>query len=247
MEVIPLHNRSAPELQELISPFLEDSEHVIANRSSLILKATPARIEEIKKLISQLDASLNNLVITVMQSRTKTAQALNAEANIGINYRSTRTASRLSGEIRGRFAQTQGLNNDDSTQVIRTLEGKPAYIKTGTNHPVQNITVYNSGFGVPAISSNTQFIEASTGFLVNPRLTGKQVTLEINPWSDKFNNNRTIETQEARTTIRVNLGEWVEIGGITEQQNSSGYGNLAHSYSTQNNSMHISIKVDVAP
>lgn len=247
MEVIPIYNRTAPELQELIRPLLEPSEHIIANSSSLIVKATPARIEEIKNLIDQLDARLTNLLITVIQSRTKTAKELNANALFKINHSFYKRSSRLSGEIKGRFAQTQGLNNTDSTQVIKTLEGSPAYIKTGTNHPVQNISIYDSGYGVPTISSNTQFIETSTGFLVNPRLTGRQVTLEINPWSNKMNNNRTIETQEASTTVRVNLGEWIEIGGITEEQKRSGYGNLAHSYSTKNQRLHILIKVDKAP
>ncbi len=243
MEIIPLYNRPASELQPLISPMLEDSEYIIDNGSNLIVKATPVRLEEIKKLIIQLDARLNNLSITVIQSRTKTARILNAEANIHASIPFTRP-SRFSGRFNGHFAQTDSLNNNDSTQIVNTLEGRPAYIKTGQVHPVQHLTIHDSGYGTSRISSTTQFIEATTGFLVNPRLTGEQVTIEVTPWSDKMNNRGNIETQGANTTIRVKLGEWVEIGGISEQSQNTRNGTLSHSYSTKNKNMRILIKVD---
>ncbi len=247
MEVIPLQSRPASELQPLISPLLEPSEHLIANGSNLIVKARPARIKEIKKLISKLDTRLHNLIITVMQSRTQTAQSLNSGGDIRISYGVNNRYSRPSAEIRGRFAQTEGLNNTDSTQVIKTLEGTPAYIKTGTDHPVHDVTIYDTAYGSPAVSTNTRYIETSTGFIINPRLTGQRVTMEISPWSDNMDNRRNINTQSASSTISVNLGVWVELGGITEQQESSSSGNISHSYTTKNKRTRILIKVDKSP
>ena len=227
LEVIPLFNRPASELQPLIFPLLEGSEHIIANGSTLIVKATPRRQEKIKKLVKQLDSWLSNLSITVIQSRTKTAHELNATANIGINV-PINHPSQLSGRISGFYSNTNDLAKNDSTQVIKTLEGRPAYIKTGQVHPVQNTYIYDSGYGYPTISRNIEFIELSTGFLVTPRLTGNQVTMEVMPWSDKLNNRGTFDTQGANTTIRVNLGEWVEIGGISEQSQMTRNGTLSH-------------------
>ncbi len=243
MEIIPLKYRPASELQPLISPLLESSEQIIANNSNLIIKATPTRLKELKSLIDKLDTALSNLAITVIQSKTKTAEQLNASANIkfsGTNH--PRPQSSIS--VYGRFGQSKNLSNTDSTQVVKTLEGRSAYIKTGTMHPVQNVTVYNSANGYPAISSNTQLIETSTGFLVTPRLTGNQVTVEITPWSDKMNYQGNIETQSGYSTIRINLGEWVEIGGIREQSEISSNRTLAHAYSTTNNDFHILIKIE---
>lgn len=243
MEVVPLNNRVASELQPLISPFLEDSERIIANHSNLIIKATPLRQKQIRRLIDQLDTRLNNLTVTVIQSRTKTAQMLNASANITLGFpRNNR--SRLSTRFRGRFGNTEGLNQSDSQQQVQTLDGQPAYIKTGKTHPVETISIYHSDYGYPSISRNTQLIEASTGFMVTPRLSGKQVTLDISPWSDKINNNGTLSTQSGHTTIRVKLGQWVEIGGVDEQSQRSSYGTLSRNYSTENKSMKIIIKVE---
>jgi type II secretory pathway component GspD/PulD (secretin) len=242
MEIIPLYNRPAAELHPIISPMLEQSERMIANGSKLIVKATPKRLNELRRLIKQLDARLNNLAITVLQSRTKTARGLNASANIRLQTK--HSPSKLSGHIGGRFAQTEGFNNSDSTQVVRTLEGQAATIRTGKVYPVQNISIYDSGYGQPSVSSNTQFIEATTGFIVTPRLTGNQVTLQITPWSDNLNNRGSFDSHGANTTLRINLAEWVEIGGVDEQSQGRRNGTLSHSYSTSNKHLRILIKVD---
>lgn len=243
MEVIPLHNRPASELLPLVGPLLEGSEHIIDNGSNLIVKASPARLEEIKLLITKLDTGLSNLAITVIQSKTTTAEQLNASANIRLHIPLDQP-SKSSGRIIGRYANTQDLDSNNSTQVIRTLEGQAAYIKIGEIHPVHNYTVYGWGQRYPAISSNTQFIEASTGFVVTPRLTGHQVTIEVSPWSNKMNNRGTIDTQRATTTLRVKLGEWAEIGGISNHSQASRNGFISHTYSTEHTKTRTLIKVE---
>ncbi|HHA18607.1 MAG TPA: hypothetical protein ENK70_02760, partial [Methylophaga sp.] len=229
MEVIPLHNRPASELLPLISPLLEGPEHIIDNGSNLIVKASTARLEEIKLLITKLDTGLSNLSITVIQSKTATAEDLNASANIRLHIPLDHP-SNLSGRIIGRYANTEDINSDDSTQVIRTLEGRAAYIKIGKIHPIHNYTIYGWGQRYPAVSSNTQFIEASTGFVVTPRLTGHQVTMNVNPWSDRLTNQGAIDTQRANTTLRANLSEWVEIGNISESSQETRKGYVYHRY-----------------
>jgi hypothetical protein len=243
IEVVPLNNRFASDIQPLISPFLEDSELIIANRSSLIIKATPLRQKEIKKLINQLDTRLDSLTITVIQSKTQNAQSLNTSANINLNFVKNRR-SNFSTDFRGRFGNTNDLNDSNSRQQIQTLDGKSAYIKIGKTHPVENTQLYHSEYDRPIISSNTQLIEASTGFLVTPRLSGKQVTLEVTPWSDKMNNDGTVSTQSGHSTLRVNLGQWVEIGGVDRHSQQSSNGILSHAYSTANQSTKTLIKVD---
>jgi len=243
MEVIPLHNLPASELLPLISPLLEGSERIIDNNSNLIVKASPARLEEIKRLITKLDTGLNNLSITVIQSKTTTAEELNASANIRLHI-PLDNPSKLSGRIRGRYANTEELNSNDSTQVIRALEGQAAYIKVGGIHPVNKYSISGWGYGYPAVSSNAQYIEATTGFAVTARLTDHQVTIGVSPWSDKLNSRGTIETQSASTRLRANLGEWVEIGNIIESSQTTKNGYISHRYSTENTKTHILIKVE---
>lgn len=243
VEILSLNNRSASEIQSLISPLLEESETLIANGSRLIIKATPTRQKELKNLLSKLDKPLVNLTITVVQTKTKTAEELNASASIGFNnskHRPSPSAINASSY----FTQTDKKNSTDRTQVISTVEGKSAYIKTASTHPVQNITVHDSGYGFPTVSGNTQLIETSTGFLVTPRLIGEQVEIEIKPWSEKMNSNGNINSYSASSAMKIDLGEWKEMGGIREQSQRSTNKRLSHSYSTANKSMRILIKVE---
>ncbi len=243
MEVIALSNRPSSELQPLISPLLDASERIIANGSKLILKASPSRLEELKKLIQKLDVPLFNLSISVLQTRTTTARELNGAIKLELHH-PTRYQSNSSAKLRGRFAYTKGLNNSNSSQIINTLEGKPAFIKVGKIHPVKNITLHQSGNNYIGISSNTQFIEATTGVLVTPYLTGNSVRLDIMPWSDRMKNNGIFETQRVYSTIQVNLGQWIEIGSVNQNSQISTVKTLSYSYSTANKNLRVLVKVD---
>ncbi|MFK5950887.1 MAG: type II and III secretion system protein [Methylococcales bacterium] len=243
IKVLPLHNRLASDIQSIIGPILENSERVIPNRSSLIIKATAARQKELKKLIEQLDRRLNNLTITVIQSRSKTADSLNASAYIKSSSPS-QNRKKVSTSLQGYFADTERLNHAENQQKIQTLDGKSAFIKTGKIHPINNISFYQSSNGYSAITKDTQYIDVSTGFLVTPHLSGKQVTLDITPWSDQIKNNGEISYQHSHTTIRVNLGEWIEIGSVNEQSQTASNRNLSLSYSTSQKKNRILLKVD---
>ena len=245
IEIVPVYNRPASEIQQLINPVLENTDRVIADGSNLIVKTTPDRFDEIKKFIDQLDTRLNNLKITVIQSRNTTAEELNAAARINLNI-PIDNLSKSRARITGYYDQTQNQNANESTQTIRTLEGNTAYIKAGNAYPIQNVQIYNSGYGYPALSSSTGFVDASTGFAVTPRLAGKQAILDVSPWSDSTNAGGQLEIQNAQSTLRVNLGEWVELGGIDETGQNNTNGNLANDRQTNQNRLHILVKVDKA-
>jgi hypothetical protein len=237
MEVIPLVNRPASEVRALLAPLLDADDRVIDNGSSLIVKTAPARLAEIKALIQKLDTRLNNLLISVLQTSSKTAAELNAEAKIALSPDTI--------QMLGMVGNTEDLRNRQQHQQLRTLEGQPAHIKTGQVRPVQNYSVYGSAYGNSVIG-NTQMMEASTGFAVTPRLAGNQVLIDIEPWSDRFQRNGNMDTQSAHTSLRANLGEWVEIAGNadTEQAEHSGFNSFNHS--TGKNVLRILIKVDQA-
>jgi type II secretory pathway component GspD/PulD (secretin) len=243
LEVIPLYNRPASEIQPLLDPLLEKSDRIIADGANLLVRTTPERLVEIKELLQKLDKPLNNLLITVLQSSQATAEELNARIRIH-RQAPGGSLSRNSDKVSGYVYQTQDRSENDNQQIIRTLEGKPAYIKAGNNYPVENYQSYNSGYGYSGYSSSTQFVEATTGFAVTPRLSGQQVFLDISPWSDNLNAQGQIQTQGAETTLKVNLGEWVELGGIDQSSQSSGNRTLARSWQTQDTKLHILIKVD---
>ncbi|MCQ8183127.1 type II and III secretion system protein [Methylomonas sp. SURF-1] len=237
MEVIPLANRPASEILPLLAPLLDADDRVVDNGSSLIVRTRPDRLEAIQSLVRKLDARLSNLVISVLQTSSKTAAELNAEAAIAVSPDAIR--------MRGMVGNTADLENRQQHQQLRTLEGQPAIIRTGEVRPVHNYNVYQYGYGA-TVYSNTQMIEATTGFAVTPRLVGRQVVIDVAPWSDRFRQNGQLDTQSAQTSIRTNLGEWVEIAGNLDEEHSQSSGFSSFNQSTQHNRLRILVKVETA-
>ena len=247
MEIIALQNRTSESVQILITPLLEPQDRVIASGNSLIIRTSPDRLRAIQQLIDKLDTPIQNLIITVVQDRYLTADALNAGANVRLSVPIDQP-SKTRGSIRGHLYQTRDHGSLNNTQTLRTMDGTTAHIKVGRAHPIRQTSIYHPRYGYPEVYSSTEFIEATTGFAVTPRLTGSnQVVLEVSPWSDRMNRYGMIETQGAQTRVRVNLGEWVEIGGVNEDSHYDSSGLLSKSYRSQSDNLHILIKVDKAP
>lgn len=245
LEVIPVYNRPASEIQPLLSPLLEYTDWIGADGANLLVRTTPGRLAQIKALIDQLDTPQHNLVITVIQSRHTTADRLNAAARIQLNG-PVNKPSKSGIRLDSRYYQTQDNNANESTQTIRTLEGNTAYIKIGNTYPVQNVQIYSGAYGYPGVSSRTEFIAATTGFAVTPRLAGQAVILEIAPWSDNMNVRGQIETQGAQTKITVNLGEWIALGTAGEYVQENTGTRSAHRWQAGESKLHILVKVDKA-
>jgi type II secretory pathway component GspD/PulD (secretin) len=124
------------------------------------------------------------------------------------------------------------------------MDGAPAYIKAGNVIPVTQYQSYPGYYGYPNVMRSTQYIEATTGFEVTPRLAGQQVLLEVAPWSDNYQGYGQFQTQSAVTSIRANLGEWVEIGAVGESGQNNGVGTFSYSRQSVQNRLHILVKVD---
>jgi type II secretory pathway component GspD/PulD (secretin) len=236
IEVIPLTNRPAFELIPLLAPLLGNGVQLVDNGSNLLVKTTSDHIDEVNAIVKQLDQRQSSLIISVIQSRFTNADELNAAARVQLNIAGD-DPLKSGGRIIGHLYQTQAKDSDESTQTVRTLEGVPAHIEVGKAYPRQNF----SGYGYP---TTTEFTDATTGFAVIARLAGQQVSLSVSPWSDKMNGRGQIETQNAQSTLQVNLGEWVELGGVSESSNSNLNGALVNTRQTDKSQMHILIKVD---
>lgn len=245
LEVIQLQNRPASEIQPLLLPLLSGSDRVIADGTRLIVRAAPERLQEIRDLVAKLDRRLENLRIQVLQGRNISAQQLNAHIRArGRIDLDDPDRSRL--HISGNYYQTRSHDAAENTQTVTTLNGRPAHIRIGTVHTIPNLQIYQPGYGYPGIVGSSTLIEASTGIAVLPRLTGKgdRVMISISPWSEQMRYNNQIDIQDAATTIEATLGEWVEIGAITEDSQFQQHGLSSRTYHSKRDNLHILLKVD---
>lgn len=224
IQIVPISNRPASEIIALLAPLLDNGAQLTDNGASLLVKASPDQLKTIKALIQKLDVRQTNLMVSVMESQQITADQLNMAAG---------TSSGNTAHI----YQTQAKGDEEAIHVVRTLEGVPAFIKVGVSNPQQNF----SAFGYPA---TTQYKETSTGFSVTPRLVGTQVLLNVSPWSETMNGQGQIKTQQAQSTLRINLGEWVELGGEGPNPSGNMSGSSMDTREIDKNTQHVLIKVD---
>lgn len=258
MEVIRLQNRPAEEIQPLVAPLMEAGEGLSGNGFDLIVKTTPARIENLRQVIRQLDAQQHNLVISVLQNSHKTAEQLNAEAGLSISSRGVR--------FDGFQADTRDIERRHLAQQLRTLEGQAAHIQIGQIRQIDTAVLYAPGYGYPDNGGNSQSPspqngyayppaggvqrqpqEASSGFAAIPRLLNdNEVVIDIAPWSERFLSNGRLANQSVQTSIKARLGEWVDIGGLAQQQQENNQGYQGFNYTTRQHDLRILLKVDLA-
>lgn len=235
---IAVRHRLAEDLAPLIRPLLESGETVVPSGGLLIVKARAERLDDIHSLVEQLDRRAHRLMVTVAQGRGLTRESLGAGVSGTVG-----AAPRLHGHLYQTEAQAMGQR----TQRVQTLDGQAAMIQVGEQVPLptQNIVGYGPA-GTVVLGQSSQYVDASSGFAVTPRLGSGQVTLDIAPWSNRVGRrgNGAIDSQSARTTVRTELGQWVELGGQVDT-NSQDQGSLGgHAYSTQTQANRIFLRVD---
>lgn len=247
MATLPLHHRQADEVVELLRPLLEPGEVIVPNRFSLIVRASPQRIAEIRELLRQLDKRPHRLIIHVRQSGVTSAEELNAAARAqGRIDAGDFSDSRV--RIQGQIRRGDTRESEDSTQQIQTLEGSPARIALGISRAVPApSSVFITRGGRAVVAPGLQYQDLTTGFAVLPRLTGAgEAQLEISPWSDTADPRYLggVRTREAMTSVQVRLGEWVEIGGQTTGQTGEQDQLLGHAYRTSRENVGILLMVE---
>ena len=239
-EVIPLQHRSSEEIIPILQPFLDKQGVISGLQGQLIVRTTVINLEEIKRLLTEIDAAPRLLIVTVKQDVDRATEEHlrgNLEGANGAGGRITITGDD-SGRVAGggqkrssrqsaRTISSRSLESDRNTQRVQVLEGNRAFIRSGQSLPLPARGLIYSPQGDMRVVENTQMRDAVTGFSVLPRAYGKQVMLEISPQRDRpsVHNPSSIDIQQMATVVSGRMGEWIEIGGVgqgrAEQVNNS--------------------------
>ncbi|NOU13555.1 MAG: hypothetical protein HOO92_06230 [Methylococcaceae bacterium] len=70
------------------------------------------------------------------------------------------------------------------------------------------------------------------------------MTLEVSPWSEHLTGRGQIQSQAAQSSLRVKLGEWVELGAVMQNSQHSSSGGPANIRQTGTREIRLLIKVD---
>ncbi len=257
IEVITLNYRAAEQVIPIIQPLLDKDGAVTGMQNRLIIRTSPANLAQIKRVLAQIDTQPKRLMITVRQSTTR--DALARESSVygtaggeggRMTLPQTPGAADARVEVGGernragaKITSTRDIENSADVQKVQVLEGNPAFIRVGQSVPYRGRTVYRDARGTTVVD-DTQFKDVTSGFYVLPRVSGDRVILEINPQRDTLGSHGAVNIQQAATTLSGRLGEWIELGGIGQQADTSGSGTVYSTRDASTDNRSIFVKVE---
>ena len=264
LEVIPLRHRNAAEVIPIIQPMLAREGSVSGFQGQLVVRTTPANLEEIKRILAAVDTAPRQLLVTVRQDAQGEVTRSQAEvsANVGSDHarvvvppasRDPRGGNVALGggddSVRVQVLDSSSAASDRNTQTLRVTEGREAFVRVGQSVPVRERQVRRTVVGgriVEQVVEGTQYRDVTSGFYVLPRLAGVRVTLDIRPQRESLSEQSSgaVNVQSMVTTVSSRLGEWMEIGGIVQDASGQQSVLLGRSATAARDSRRVLIKVD---
>lgn len=237
IEVIELKSRPYEEILPLVRPFVGSDGTVTGMGNSLVIKAAPERMSEIKRLLATLDRPPKRLRIVVDNGddRARSSRGYRASADIktGNGQISINSPGYAVDSSRGeiRLHDRRSTTTQSSQQFVQAMEGQPAYISSGLQVPLRTTESYYGG-GIPYQRTTTQLQDVTRGFYVVPRVSGDAVTLEIAQHNDQPGRRYgVVDSQRIDSVVHGRLGEWIDLGGLdtTETAHQGGLGRAVNS------------------
>lgn len=263
LEVIKLRYRSAQEVIPLIQPMLSPDGSVSGLQSQLIVRTTPANLEEIRRILASVDVAPRQLMITVRQDADSVRQRSRAQVSGSVGGERGRVTVPGGNDRRGgnvvlrdgdnrvqaHVEQSEATAADRNTQSVRVLEGREAFVSVGQAVPVRERQVRRTVVGgqvVEEVVEGTQYRDVTTGFYVVPRVTGDRVTLDVSPQRETLSRRVPggVNVQSMVTTVSGRLGEWIEVGGITRDASGQQAVLLGRSTRAAREDRRVLVKVD---
>ena len=233
ISTIQLQNRPAEEVIPIVEPMLGPNDAITGQGFTIFLRSSPQTLARVRELIDALDTPARMLQVSVFQGSERDLGELGVGAGIRIESGDASVDIGKGGDKEGRDGgnitysttggsasiggiSTQKSLRDSPIHRVRVTEGNEAYIETGERIPY----FYGAGWiGRRGFTGAVEYRDAITGFYVLPRIRGDNVMLEVSPFKSSRSDTGagSIDTQSANTTITGPIGEWLLIGGVTEQ------------------------------
>lgn len=228
LEILDLTSRPVEDVIPLVMPLAGPDGTVTGTGSTLIIRAAPQRMADIRRLLKTLDRPPRNLVIQLLHGSEIKNSGIGVAASVdevvGAGVR-IRTAPPTPG--RGsRIEADAGTSVDNRaiSQQIRVLEGHRTYISAGIERP--------AGYRERSIGpdgaydrNGVTYRRTESGFYVLPRVVSDRVTLDISAFdSGPLDRNGMAMGGDLQARVTGRLGEWIPLGGtaVDESQRDNG-------------------------
>lgn len=242
-EIIPLNYRTAEDVLPVAQQVLGNEGRVTAYGNQLVVNAELEKIRELQQVLEQLDTRPHQLLISLdTVDGSQSGYSVNGSVSAG-NVEIQAGRGEVNGRDQVRIINRSTSSRGGGTQQVRATEGSPAFIQVGQSQPVTNAGIGPYG----QVYSQTEYRDANQGMYVTASLSGNLVHITLSTRNDRFNGNYqgSMNTSSADTRVSGPIGQWIEIGGVSESNQSTQNG-YTRQYSTQGRSdSSLRVKVDV--
>ncbi|MFA5627520.1 MAG: secretin N-terminal domain-containing protein [Thiohalomonadaceae bacterium] len=228
LQSFQLKHRDAAEMITILRPMLDLRGGISGTGHTLLVRSTPENLQEISQLIEQLDIAQRNLLITVRRGELTDAERRGLAAAGEIGNDKGKAIIGEQGQPHVRIYSTKQNRDGRGDESLRVLEGQWAQIKSGQDIPVPQQNIVQSADGSIGVQQSLEYRDVSSGFEVRPRLSDDQVFVAIRPYRAQpaLSGGGAIDTSSISTTVSGRLGEWIELGGVDDEQQGHARGIL---------------------
>lgn len=237
--------------QELSSS--RDGGTVSTYQDKLVLHTTAANYQKVQQLLSQIDGQPQALTVAVRVGNSRQSQGNIQQGRVIISNRGLQGT----GVINQSNSQQQGNN----LYQVQTLSGSAASISTGMLYSLNQSYIANSyptykRLAGQIIIQQQVLLPTTQGIAVTPRLLPNgQVEVQLSQVEEQlvranssyqrygYNNSSSVQGQRLHSTIVVPRGQWVNIGQISQNNQSQSSGYASNRTLNSSNSVPISLLV----
>ena len=235
--------------QELNSS--RDGGTVSTYQDKLVLHTTAANYQAVQQLLSQIDGQPQALTVAVRVGNSRQSQGNIQQGRVVISNHGIQGT----GVINQSNNQQQGNN----LYQVQTLSGSAASISTGMLYSLNQSYIANSyptykRLAGQIIIQQQVLLPTTQGITVMPRLLPNgQVEVQLsqveeqlvraNPSYNRYGYNNSVQGQILNSTIVVPRGQWVNIGQISQNNQSQSSGYASNRTLNSSNSVPISLLV----
>jgi len=245
--VIRVQYRRAVELVPVVQSMLSANGTVTVSQrtNSFVIVDTPEAIQRVHAYLDKFDRPVEQVRIHVR------FQTNGEDHESAIAVRGRLSNDELSVATGGRKKDGADISVDDrrfrqqrySETFVVTMSGSPALIRTGRQIPYGRSPAFFRRYAPHNRTISWQTVES--GLEVTPTVVGDHVHLKIVPrlaYDDR--KDAVIRFFAAQTELTAPFGQWVKIGGGTDQKNEVLKEILSQSRSVENSATTLSLMVE---
>lgn len=246
LKIITLQHRFAEDLIPTIEPMVGADGRITGYQNQLIIRANPQNMAEIERLVAILDAIRKNLRISVSRDASNLTDSSDlsvsgrkrfGDIEVGTDTRGSRSGARVD------IDQREIRRSNNSLQQMTVMDGGEAFISVGEIVPfTQEWVSYSQRYA--SVQQTIEFIDVTTGFAVRPRTMGDVIELEITPRVKQLNDKGFIDYESLSTVVRVNKGEWLDLGGLMQDKDEVSRAILSRQSSRQSSYQQLKVRVE---